>query len=352
MKIELGQDRNGLNVTLQPENALNSHILCLGISGSGKTVEAQKIMTEIVKQGGTVLAISIHSSLAQDQIYEKYAEDFTHDARHIYASREGIPCELFRKAIYQDGSVESEDDLIDAVVEAICSACGLGINHRIILSRAVEGVVCDGSYETEGFRAIGMQLQNFKEREADKLFDRLKSMFSRNIFRNGTLIVQRKLNIIHLDHFDLETQQMAAELLLSYIWRNANADAFKEQELWLFLDECQNYGTGRKHALPMLLSEGRKMGVNLILATQVMLGGRKNMLEERIMQCGTRLLFKPAENRIQQTAKLIDCKKTYEKWMTTLAGLKRGEFIACGEKTVGSCVVDYPIMVSARDDIK
>lgn len=351
MKIELGKDDRGCNVVLQPERAINSHVLCLGASGSGKTVEAQKIMTEIVKQGDTVLAISIHSSLAQDQIYEKYVDDFTHNARHIYVNQEGIPCELFTRATYQDGSVESEDDLIDAVAEAICSAYGLVTNHRILLSRAVEQVVRDGSYVTQGFRAIGMKLQEFQEREADKLFERLKSMFNRNIFRDGTLIEKGKLNIINLDHLDLMTQQMAAEMLLSYIWRNANADSFKKQELWLFLDECQDYGTGRKHALPMLLSEGRKMGVNLILATQVMLGGRKNLLEERIMQCGTRLLFKPAEDRIQQTAKLIDYAKCKD-WMSVLAGLKSGEFVACGVKTAGTLILDYPIKVSARDDIK
>ena len=348
MEINLGNTDNGWPVILQPEDAINSHLLCLGASGCGKTVEAQRIMTEIVKQGGTVLALSIHSSLTKDQIYHRYEEVFEHYGRHVYAN-DGIPCEMFTKESYQDGNVETECDLIFAVVDVICRTYKLGDNDRILLSIAVEDVVRNGLYQTNGFSAVGIQLQQRQERGAKRLYERLKPMFVHNVFQGGTMIEQGKINIIHLDRLDVRTQQTAAELILAYIWRRANADAFKKHELWLFLDECQDFASGKQDALALLISEGRKMGVNLILATQVMLGGRSNAVEERIMQCGTRLLFKPSENCLLQTTKLIDHSE-YKQWIPVLAKLQSGEFIACGVKKVGSCTVDYPIKVSARNE--
>ena len=348
MEINLGNIDNACRVILQPKDAINSHLLCLGASGCGKTVEAQRIMSDIVKQGGTVLAISIHSSLTKDQIYHRYVENFERYGKHVYAN-DGIPCEMFTKESYQDGTEETECDLICGVVDVICRTYKLGCDDRIMLTGAVENVVKNGLYQTNGFCAIGMQLQQCQERGARRLYERLKPMFVHNIFRSGTMIEQGKINIIHLDRLDLKTQQTAAELILAYIWRRANADAFKKHELWLFLDECQDYASGKQDALSLLISEGRKMGVNLILATQVMLGGRRNAVEERIMQCGTRLLFKPSGECLLQVAKLIDHSE-YKKWIPVLLKLKSGEFIACGVKKVGSRSVDYPIKVSARDE--
>ena len=37
--------------------SMNNHMLLLGKLGSGKTVQAQKLMIEIVKQGGTVACV-------------------------------------------------------------------------------------------------------------------------------------------------------------------------------------------------------------------------------------------------------------------------------------------------------
>ncbi len=348
MEINLGNIDNACPVILHSEDTINSHLLCLGASGCGKTVEAQRIMSEIVKQGGTVLAISIHSSLTKDQIYHRYVENFERYGNRVYAN-DGIPCEMFSKESYHDGTEETECDLICAVVDVICRTYKLGCDDRIMLTGAVENVVKNGLYQANGFCAIGMQLQQCQERGARRLYERLKPMFVHNIFRSGTMIEQGKINIIHLDRLDVKTQQTAAELILAYIWRRANADAFKKHELWLFLDECQDYASGKQDELSLLISEGRKMGVNLILATQVMLGGRRNAVEERIMQCGTRLLFKPSGDCLLQVAKLIDHSE-YKKWIPVLLKLKRGEFIACGVKKVGSRSVDYPIKVSARDE--
>ena len=75
MRINLGTYKNR-GVAFDCENALNKHLLILGKSGGGKTVEAQKIMPEIVKEGGTVMALDLHQTLASSQIFWKYKPDF------------------------------------------------------------------------------------------------------------------------------------------------------------------------------------------------------------------------------------------------------------------------------------
>ncbi len=72
--------------------SMNNHMLLLGKSGSGKTVQAQKLMIEIVKQGGTVVAVYMHQTLSRNQIFWKYKEDFNKYLTEIDAYQNGICC--------------------------------------------------------------------------------------------------------------------------------------------------------------------------------------------------------------------------------------------------------------------
>lgn len=353
MKINIGYiDDSKEPVVLDTEKALNPHILCIGASGSGKTVEAQYIISDIVRKGGTVLAVSAHSSLSANQIFEGCAEDFEKYGNHIYASETGIPCPLFTPLVYPDGAKEAEADMTGAITDIICRALKLGNKERILLRRAVECVAREGTYQRDGFRAIGdVLLMQGKSREAE-LYERLRPLFSHNIFTSaGDCIEKGRMNIIHLDRLDLEMQNAVTEILLAYIWRLGNASQFegKENGLYLFLDECQNVNTRADGALASMLSEGRKMGIGLILATQMILQGGTNSVQKRLTQCGTILIFKPAADGIAQTAKIID-PTGGKQWYEKLRALEPGEFVVCGNFVAAGIDIDYPVTVSNRID--
>ena len=100
--------------------------------------------------------------------------------------------------------------------------------------------------------------------------------------------------------------------------------------------------------LAVMISEGRRMGVNLILATQMILQGTTNSVQQRISQCGLILYFKPASNRVALTAKMIN-PINESKWLMALKDMKVGEFVASGAISIMGRSVSYPITVSAVD---
>ena len=74
------------------KRSVNSHIALIGASGSGKSVQAQKIICEIVKAGGTVLVIDSHAAFTDDQIFEKYKACIDEYRNDIDAYETAIPC--------------------------------------------------------------------------------------------------------------------------------------------------------------------------------------------------------------------------------------------------------------------
>lgn len=339
---------DGKPVNTNPENMSNGHIAMIGSSGGGKSVEAQRIMSSIAQKGGTVLVLSEHGSLAEDQIFPHYKPVIDKYRNDIYAYDKGIPAKLFDPLMFPDGTVETEADTIGSVTDIISQALKLGTRQREVLRLAVEEVMKNDSYKTDGFKSIGKVLGNGNgTKGTNDLYDKMRFLFSHNIFINeGELLKENAINIVHLEKMDLTSQEVTRELLLSFIWRLGNADQFKNKGIYLFIDECQNASAGSKGALALLISEGRRMGINLILATQMVLQGTTNSVQQRISQCALMLFFKPAANRVSTTAKMI-AQANESKWMIKLRQLKKGQFIAIGDFLWGGKAVDYPLIVTA-----
>ena len=70
-EINLGY-LNGLPVRLDRSDTINGSVVLIGASGSGKTVEMQRLACEIVESGGNVLIISQHGTMGEDQIFPYY----------------------------------------------------------------------------------------------------------------------------------------------------------------------------------------------------------------------------------------------------------------------------------------
>lgn len=348
MKIDIGQ-YYGYSVKINTEDILNPHILIMGKSGSGKTVEAQRIMTEIVGSGGTVLALDWHHTLADDEIIEKYAEKFFTQRNVINVSQDGIKCHLLDQVTNKYGISEDERGVILSAAEVISSTLGIGVNQKRVLAEALGIVKSEGLYNQEGIESVDSVLDRFNTRIARDVRDKILPLTMYNVFRPGDSFMEnQKLNIFRLSDFDLRTQESIVELILEYLWRLANAMMFKKNPLYVFVDEFQNLPAGKTSALSKIISEGRKLGLYLILATQQLYLGNATVLDQRIRQCGTILYFQPEINRIRMVAKLLD-PDAASKWDSILRSLKRGEFVAVGSFLVGECKQNGPLKLSAND---
>lgn len=345
-KINLGKVNN-IPVFWNLRSSVNSHVALIGGSGGGKSVQAQRIICEIVKEGGTVLVIDSHTAFTDDQIFFKHKEVIDKYRNDIEVYDTGIPCHLFEPVRFMDGIIEKKVDTVGAITDVICRSLKFGVKQRAALRHAVEFTMDSNLYKESGFKAIGCGLKNVGDKVSMEVYERMLPLFEHNVFRAGDgLIMDNKINIVHLSKMDLTSQAVVSEIILSHIWRLANADQFKQKNLFVFIDECQNMDSSSDGPLAVMISEGRRMGVNLILATQMILLGTTNAVQQRISQCGLILYFKPAANRVSLTARMINPGNETQ-WIAALRDIKVGEFIASGGISLMERTISYPLKVSA-----
>ena len=347
-KIDLGKVNN-IPVYWDLRSSVNSHVALIGGSGGGKSVQAQRIICEIVKAGGTVLVIDSHAAFTDDQIFCKHKAIIDKYRNDIEVYETGIPCRLFNPVKFMDGTIEKKVDTVGAITDVICRSLKFGVKQRAALRHAVEFTMDSNLYEESGFGAIGCGLMNVGDKVSMEVYERMLPLFEHNVFREGDgLIMDNKINIVHLSKMDLTSQAVVSEIILSHIWRLANADQFKRRNLFVFIDECQNMDSSSDGPLAVMISEGRRMGVNLLLATQMILLGTTNAVQQRISQCGLILYFKPAASRVSLTARMINPGNETQ-WIAALKDIKVGEFIASGGISLMGRSISYPIKVSAVD---
>lgn len=349
MKIELGKYK-GKTVCFDTDKAMNCHVLLLGKSGGGKTVEAQKIMSEIVARDGTVVAFDLHQALTDDEIFWKYKEKFAEYRHDVEAYNDGIACNIFEPVIHQDGMQEHLSDAVGAVIDAMDRTLKLGYSQKASLRAAINQVLEQNKYEEEGFCALDKELGKMDTPVAEAVREKLYSLTAHNIFRAGNLFIQEgKINIIRLSKFDMGTQETVAEMLLAYIWRLAMAGYFRKRGIFIFVDECQNFPSGRRSTLAQILVEGRKLNTNLILATQQIPQPNTSVMGQRLTQCGLVLYFQPDFNRAKSVAKMISLGEE-KAWERVLCSLTRGEFVAAGSLEVDGRKIMTPLRVGTFEN--
>ena len=353
MKYDISLGYYGdLEVRIDPPcDDANKHICLLGVSGGGKTVEEQRLSCEVALNGGTAVLFNLHGAFKEDQLLPYYKRVIDSYRRDIYAHRDGVRCSLFTPIKYPDGTMESPEEAAITLSGSISRILKLGDKQMLTLKDAAETVVENGTYKQIGIRALGDALDSMNTKESKTLKQRLGLVLTRNLIREGQLIEKGKINIVHLDNLPVQIQELMVEVLTSYICGLGFADTFKQDPIYLILDEIQNMSGSKSSPIATLLSEGRKMGINLVLATQMLEHGANNVMQQRLLQCGVMMYFKPPANRALATAKLID-PNTADKWVDKLNSLKPGEFIVCGDIAIGGITPDKkePIAVTAWTD--
>ena len=96
------------------------------------------------------------------------------------------------------------------------------------------------------------------------------------------------------------------------------------------LDEIQNLDHGLDSSIGQLLTEGRKFGISLILATDYMSNLAKE--RDRLFQACHKLFFKPADTEVRSFAQILadSTNMSQNEWVERLSSLKRGECYSLG----------------------
>lgn len=336
----------GQKVYHNMRESMSGHIVITGKSGSGKTVKAQQLILETVSNGCTVLTFDFHGVLTADEILPSLQQKFFDYCNDIDVYENGITCDLLTPIKNHEGKSEKLIDAVASVTDIITKYFRFGSNQRSALHNALKYVAEEKMYDRDGIQALDDALKSIHSKVASAVCERLEVLTSHNLFRPGELFLKDgKINVLRLNSFDDEMQKFAVEMVLRYVWRLAIAGQFKKKNVCIFLDEVGNFSKG-DCVLLKLLTEGRKLGVHLILATQHLCG--LGNLGRELLQADMILYFKPDDAQIRTTAKIINGQNV-DKCSMVLSNLNRGEFIAVGKKIVNGKTVNYPLKLNAYE---
>ena len=104
----------------------------------------------------------------------------------------------------------------------------------------------------------------------------------------------------------------------------------------IVLDEAQNLDLSEHSPVAKYLTEGRKFGLSLVLATQTMKNLQGDKLN-RLFQAAHKLFFRPADTELSEHAKLISRSvdaqgggSQQQEWIGNLSSLTKGQCYSVG----------------------
>lgn len=331
---------DGIRLYADLKQAVNGHVLITGVSGAGKSCAGQLMIRNLAEAGHTVIVLDQHRLFSSENVWKPLQNDIFVLSSEIDALNKGIPLPLFSAMELPGGYQESDEDVAYALTGIFRQALRLGDRQAADLRRGLLYMVKEEMYPDCGIAGLKEVLQFIDSASVVRVEDKLRSILNRNVFRDGDFIKSGRINILRLSDFDLDSQCVISEVILSYLWRKAQAGAYIASPIWVYCDEVQNLNLGITGVLPKILSEGRKLGLNLILITQ--------RIEEpkfkSFTQAGTQLYFKPALSDANKIAKRISSSR-YADMAMDLQTLRVGECIAIGALVKDNLIIKRPLKI-------
>ena len=142
---------------------------------------------------------------------------------------------------------------------------------------------------------------------------------------------QSRVHILQLAGFSKDACRLMTEFSLFDLYSFHRTRGSSRNPRVIVLDEIQNLDHRLESPLGKFLTEGRKFGISLVLATQTL----SNLLpdqRDRLFQAGHKLFFRPAETEIKSYAAILAASSEHKQnvWVKRLSELKKGECWSLG----------------------
>ena len=318
----------------------NRHLIVFGRSGQGKTYCIQGLLIEMAKASCNSLVIDYTNGFLPNHLEEEF-NNFVNPQSHFLAQK-GLGISPFRKQKQDFGGVilEEQNHIVAGRIASVFNQVysSIGEQQLATLMNVLEDGVrrYSSNYDFECMLddlreegKVGEALANkLSPMVKSKLFDSNSEQSWQSIFNDES----SRTNIIQLASLSRDIMQLATEFTLWDLYAYACSYGNKSNPLPIVLDEVQNLDHRLESPLGKMLTEGRKYGLSLILATQTLSMLSKDE-QDRLFQASHKLFFAPAETEIQSYAKLLEqaIPGTNKKaWLDELAKLKKGECISVG----------------------
>lgn len=319
----------------------NKSVLLTGISGSGKTTRLNQIELELVNRGETVLVVDVNQTHSWHHIYQEIREQFFSLTNYIHVAKDGMGNGLLNPLNEREDLV----NLINSAVYALSANLNMGSRQIGVLRQAVIAAAeCRYAFNSEA-EAIASALLSRDDAIGEVVYDKLWTVLNCGALRPSGKAIQRgRINILDLSGLDLLTQSVLSEVLLTMIWRRVQTEDTPRGNITFVFDECQNLSWKKDAMIRRFLCEGRKFGLQLLLATQTTEVFAKDVVA-LLEQAATRLCFRPFQSETQKLAKkLAQCGSA--NWQKILEKLVVGQSIAVGDFDINGQIIRQPLMLT------
>jgi DNA phosphorothioation-dependent restriction protein DptH len=324
----------------------NRHMLIFGASGQGKTYAIQCILCEMGRLGQHSLIIDYTDGFRPDHL-EPYTGVVLSPAQHV-VSNDPLPINPFIPQSSDSGGLQLQEkpgDVATRIASLFNAVYHIGDQQRSALYEAVS----KGVQEHGSRMDLALMLDLIDELSEDtrykssaqKLHSKIKPFVDKEPFESGeggfnwdSLFGPDGdvCNIFQLAGMDVESGRLITEFVLWDLYGHLQAKGNKTDPKVLVLDEVQNLDHTEGSPLSKYLREGRKFGVSLVLATQIMSGMSKDE-RDRMFNAEHKLFFKPTDTELKAFAQLAAeiTRGKVDDWAHKLSALQKGECYSIGQ---------------------
>lgn len=282
--------KNILNKTVEIDKDLvpNKHLLISGKSGTGKSTFLQRYI-ELKDMESGIILIPDFTGDWKNRIQKQ--------ANIVNCRKEGLPIQVFKRQMIED-ELETDYELAARITSIFSVVYGLGSIQSALLQEAIQSEI--ERSDVISWRGV---LEHLKSRKrTENLCLKMRWVVESGIFENMNSNTRLSgINIFDLSSLSMEIQNICMEFFLWWLFDYVVTRTEKTPVI-IALDEFQRMNFKEDSPLFRLLTEGRKYGVELLLATQTVSIFKKEQ-KAILEQVGTRLYFQPSESEISAIVK-------------------------------------------------
>lgn len=321
----------------------NGHILCTGMSGSGKTYFLIHRICQNAERDEPTVVVDYSDSFTKEEL-QKAGIQADNQIQIINLAKEKFTIPIF-EGISTDGNVLSE------ILSEALGICGYLQKQE--LKQACQFACLQNQPKFQDIlQFVVKEIESTEEYDRksrlEKLLNKLEVLvpLGKLSFWKSEAEVQKKtVSIINFSEIPFESKKVGTELIMAGIWKGVKRGMLFGQ--CIVLDECQHVDFRQGKTAWELVREGRKFGVKVWMATQFLQGKEAEEIET-MMQSSNKLFFKPTVTQMKMLEKWIG---DTDGWRQIINTMTTGQAILLGHYTVNSNseVIQCPILVNVED---
>lgn len=319
----------------------NRHLIIFGRSGQGKTYCIQGLLMDMASNNINSMVVDYTNGFLPNQLEQEFNEEVNPKTDLVAHSPLALnPFERQSQTVAGFELTDKSHDVaarIASVFNAVYSS--IGEQQLPTMIRVIEeGLDLYGAdYGFDKMLTDLNEVGKVGEALANKLTPMVKAnIFSTNSANSGWASIygseESRTRLIQLATLPRDVWRLATEFILWDLYAYACSTGTKSNPLPVVLDEVQNLDHRLDSPLGKMLTEGRKYGLSLILATQTLSNLKKDE-QDRLFQASHKLFFAPAETEIKKYADILEVTvkgSTRQHWIEELSSLSKGYCLSVG----------------------